>query len=213
MPTLRILDKEAERFAKQAFRTLRKFEATLHIETGVCCDDTHIATRAECVLNLYDFWTAFCRNLFVISSHGGVTLSSGAILSRATNFPAGSNLIGALRQAMPRGRLNLGWEPNWGIPTELMQASRAIGCINEPSISAAVGASNSPSEHLRKTRNYYAHRNADTAAKAKTALNVYPTVSPYGFDLMLQSSARPGSSSLFEDWVHSLIAVAYASCS
>lgn len=207
------LGDEALKFSKQAHRVLRKFESTLHAKDGICCDQTHIATRAECVINLYDFWTQYCRRLFVASSYGDIDTLAGTHTPRARNFPAGADLMITLRSLSPSGRRRpLGQEPSWGIPREINQALNSIGAHNKVSVSLAVNSSNSPSEEIRNVRNFFAHRNQGTATKARLALSAHSLPSLHNFDAAIQTSVRSGSASMFEDWVHRLIAVAYAAC-
>jgi len=192
------------KFYLQSERILSIFNSTLHPEVRDCCKNSHAPTRQQCVLNLYDAWTQFSKDLLVCSARGGYVTSSNMLLSRVTNDPL--NFIYALSN-----RYSPSTPPSWGISSELIGIARRLGVANYSTISGAIGSINSPSEVIRITRNYIAHKNALTANKAINSLSVYGAVSPLDIDaILLRRTAR--GVSVFEDWRNGLVTIAFSCC-
>jgi hypothetical protein len=101
------------------------------------------------------------------------------------------------------------YEPKWGDVVECIDAAKRLKIANLPTVSAGLGASNSPAEEIRHIRNYYAHRKVGSASRAIatnlfTAGATYPNVR----DLLQFTS---GGNRIIESWVQQLMAVATAS--
>ena len=56
------------------------------------------------------------------------------------------------------GLKRLRWEPKWATAAACIDAAQVLNIQNLTSVSAALGAANSPAEPLRHIRNYFAHR-------------------------------------------------------
>jgi histidinol dehydrogenase len=82
-----------------------------------------------------------------------------------------------------------------------------LGVGNLSTISAAIGASNSPAEAIRNVRNFYAHRTMETAEKAMKTGYFTESTRPIVFDL---ASYATGGKTVIESWVLELWTVASA---
>lgn len=197
----------ARKFAKQAQRSLATFNATDHVETGTCCSKSHAPTRANCVLNLNNYWSDFCRSLLIESARGGAVARSGNVLVRAPGLTNGADIMSELRSRY-RSRPPY-WEPNWTVASDYIYACRQIRLVNLTYISAAIGSTGTPADELRLSRNYLAHRNASTATNAVRSLNAYGAILPLDIDNLLRSPVRPNTH-LFKAWVDDLTVIAFA---
>lgn len=202
------LQSTAQKFYLRSDRILATFKATMHPPVRDCCSNAHEPTRQHCVLELYDAWSQFCKDLVLLSAQGGYSTSSGTTLTRAS-------LIGSSRPLDAvytlSGRYSHRTPPSWGIPSELIGVARGIGIGNSANVSAAIGAVNSPSERVRHTRNYIAHKSSYTAQKAIAALSSYGSVSPLDVDQVLLTPTTHGVV-VFEDWRNGLVTVAFSAC-
>jgi len=203
------LQATAQKFYLQSDRILTTFKSTLHPYSGGCCRNTHEPTRRQCVLDLYDSWSQFCRDLILMSARGGYATSSGVILTRASAVGSGNPINSIYSLSRRYGPTT---PPSWGIPSELVGIARRIGISNYANMSAAIGSVGSPSEKVRATRNYIAHKSALTAQKAIAALNSYGVTPPFDVDALLVLPTNHGVV-VFEDWRNGLVIVAFSSCS
>jgi hypothetical protein len=79
--------------------------------------------------------------------------------------------------------------------------------MNLSTVSAALGAINSPADEIRRVRNFYAHRKQGAAMKAASTNLFSNPVSPVVFELAGYTS---GGNRVIESWVAGLIVVATA---
>lgn len=154
------------------------------------------------VIRLCDSWARFCRDMIVISAYGRTTTLDGTIL--------GANLHANLtnkNQVIPH-LLSLykkrTYEPNWHRASECINAGELLRIQNLANVSAALGANNSPAEEIRHVRNFYAHRNKDTWAKAQST-GCFTNVNPTVFDL---NQYIEGSITVIDSWKQRLLAIA-----
>jgi hypothetical protein len=102
-----------------------------------------------------------------------------------------------------------GWrfEPRWADATKCIRAAQQLAIANFSTVSAALGAINSPAEDIRRVRNFYAHRKKGTAQESgATSLFASPTRLE-AFDLAAYTS---GNIRIIESWVNNLNLVALA---
>jgi len=198
----------ARKFYLQSERILNTFNNTLHPEVSDCCKNSHGPTRQQCVLNLYDAWTQFSKELLIYSAQGGYETSGNTVLSRATNVINTDplNFIYSLSN-----RYNPTTPPSWGIASELIGIARRLGLANYSTVSAAIGSINSPAETVRISRNYIAHKNKLTANKAINSLRTYGATSSLDIDKILLTRTARGVS-VFEDWRNGLVTIAFSCC-
>lgn len=157
------------------------------------------------VIRLHDAWVRFCRELIVLSASGRTTTLGGLQLKPAhASIRSRSSVVPVLLSMYKKKRI---FEPKWGDATECVDAAQRLSIVNLRTVSAALGAINSPAEDIRRVRNFYAHRKKNTAMHAAT-LNLFSNpLRPVVFELAAYTS---GGSRVIESWVTGLIIVATA---
>lgn len=202
------LQEVARKFYLRSDRVLNTFNETLHEEVKDCCRNSHSPTRQQCVLNLYDAWTEFSKDLLIASARGGYMTSGGVSLGPATNLAGADplNFIYALSRSFSASK-----PPSWGMSNEFIRMARSLGVGNYATVSGAIGSMDSPVESIRMTRNYIAHRNSLTAGKAIRSLSGYGATSPLDVDRVLLMATEHGVP-VFEDWRNKLVLIALSAC-
>jgi len=203
------LEATAEKFTRQAHRSLRRFQETLHDEVTNCCTNSHVPTRHNCVIELYNHWSEFCKQLLINSARGGFQTRSGGVLLKAPGLPLDNDVISFLRTKY-RNR-PIYWEPNWTISIDFIDACIKIDIANLSDVIAAIASTGSPSEQLRRSRHYLAHRNKGTATLAINELSIYGATLPLDIDQLIRKPVRAGAN-MFEVWVLDLTAIAFSAC-
>jgi hypothetical protein len=156
------------------------------------------------VIRLHDAWARLCRELVIMSAAGDISTLSGTWLS--PSIPAIKNRADVIPHLLSTYKKRI-FEPRWASPSDCLEAAQKLRIQNLPTLSAAVGALNSPAETMRNVRNFYAHRSKETCRKA-LATGCFSTSSrPLVFDL---ASYKPGGETIIESWISGLCAVADA---
>jgi hypothetical protein len=108
------------------------------------------------VVRLHDAWARFCRELVILSAFGRTTTLSGAALPPChRSIKRCHSVIPTLKATPGRGYR---FEPRWADAAECIQAAQRLSIANFSTVSAALGATNSPAEDIRRARNFYTHR-------------------------------------------------------
>jgi len=167
--------------------------------------------RAVCELEtvrLWDAWSRFVRQAIILSAVGcGVTLT-GIPLQPANGITTVHDVLPKLRSRYSKAKPPW-WEPNWGLPRQGIDAASLLGISNVATVTAALGATPSPIDQLRLTRNFVAHRNHASAFNAIAEIGSIVPASDFD---ALNTLRRPTSGGvlLHEYWVIYLIATAEA---
>ena len=103
-------------------------------------------------------------------------------------------------------------EPPWHDPQTLIRATNAIGCSHNVQIVAAFSTGTSVFAHLPTFRNFYAHRNDDTARKARVLALQYSISSSLQPTQILLSRSYGSPQPLVLDWFDDLSAVVSMLC-
>lgn len=157
------------------------------------------------VIRLHDSWTRFCRELIITSALGNTLTLGGTLLTKSSPSVTDRNsVITSLLAAYPRRRR---FEPRWGDAIECLDAARRLGIRNLATVSAGLGATNSPAEEIRHIRNFYAHRKMGAAQRA-IATNLFVGDYPRVTDLLAYTA---GGIRIIDSWVQRLMLVATAS--
>ena len=125
----------------------------------------------HCIVELHNLWIGFSRSLYLSSAFGardglGRRIQLEAI---ATADSVDEALTHAIRRTKPntyrRGSPPWNWadEPSWGSPKILLDSLDEIGASNRQIVSNGLSTLTSVFTHLPRFRNFYAHRNEDTA--------------------------------------------------
>jgi hypothetical protein len=157
------------------------------------------------VIRLYDAWARFCRELIVCSAFGRTVTLSGAFLPPCHPSVRRRHFVIPRLLATPGKKYR--FEPRWADATECILAAQRLAIANFPTISAALAASNSPAEDIRRARNFYAHR-AKKTAQESGATNLFShRLRLEVFDLIAYTT---GGVRVIESWANNLNLVAKA---
>jgi hypothetical protein len=130
------------------------------------CIDAHRDGREMCVVRLHDAWARFCRELVVVSAGGEPVTAGGAVVARAAGINQVGDVIPTLRSTYSRRQQRHWREPRWADAATCIDAAQRLAITNIATVSAAIGATPSPVEHVRRVRNFIAHRGRATAIDA-----------------------------------------------
>lgn len=156
------------------------------------------------VVRLHDAWARFCREIVILSAAGGIVTKNGTYLRPSLPAIASRALVIPCLLATYRRRR---YEPKWAVASECLDAAQRLRLANLATISAAIGASNSPADRIREVRNFYAHRTRETAARAMAAGYFSRTSKPSVFEL---ASFSAGGRTIIESWISDLDSIADA---
>ena len=145
----------------------------------------------------------FNRNYFRVALNTGET-RSGSYL--ATQFPRGIKIHDALRQMGVLRRPGLQGatsrldEPSWHRKSQFLKVVRRSGLTTEQQIVSAIGLQVRVLDDLPTARNFFAHRNEETARRCRRLSRHYmlPSIHP---TKMLSSRSRGGQVTVLEGWL------------
>jgi len=159
------------------------------------------------ILNTFNAWAEFCRNYYLAGVRGFTTHSGVAVsTSLANNTP--------IQVAMQHAKLILypKWvpaplarrdEPAWHSRKYFLKVCQGVKFTNYSQVSAALALKSTSYEDIWSYRNFYAHRNEDTAlqalsiARRQKIIGAHPTT--------CASAIIPGAATNFvESWAYDL---------
>jgi hypothetical protein len=168
-----------------------------------------------CVLELDSFWRSFARSLFLSTafrakdgSGGRVTLS---VPTPGTVDDALTHAIHRIRPTVKKKAASWSWldEPNWSRSSNLLDSLDEIGASNRPTVVAGLSIPTRVFDDLTVLRNFFAHRNEDTAGRVPSVARSYsiaPTMRPSD---VLRSRASGASGLrpqvLLLDWIDDMV--------
>jgi len=159
-------------------------------------------------VELLNTWARFSRTLY-FSVCRGVRDSAGSRVLTSMDlrdFDAAQRFASQRfrNHPLPAGPLNHRHEPNWLDPNILQTLLNDIGATNSATVNSALSVSTRVFQDLPSIRNFYGHRGADTARKAKNVARNYMT-SPSLHPTELCLTFAPGrAQSILRDWVYDL---------
>lgn len=156
------------------------------------------------IVRLHDAWTRFCRELIILSASGR-TITLGGVQLKPSNpaIKSRGSVVPVLLSMYKKRR----FEPKWGDAVECVDAASRLAITNLSTVSAALGAINSPADEIRRVRNFYAHRRKNTATNAAIVSLFSNPRRPVVFEL---AGYTTGGIRLIESWIAGLIIVATA---
>lgn len=165
------------------------------------CSVIHLYGQEMCVVRLIDAWSRFCRELIILCAGCQPVTAGGSIVPLAPGIASRIEAVAHLVHS-PGAK-----EPPWHVANECTGVLRRLGVQNRTQIIAALGASNSPAEHLRHVRNYFAHRNDDTLSKVQETKRQL-LVPPHFSAMDIVMDPVPPGIRRFEMWVSLLKIIA-----
>ena len=115
--------------------------------------------------------------------------------------------IAILKRKKPlprRGRITRRDEPSWHEPQTLLLTSQEMGCSNLGNVHAALSTGTRAYKDLPTFRNFYAHRNPETATKTKRIATTNSISSRLHPTEILRSAAPGRPEVLLVDWIADL---------
>lgn len=165
-------------------------------------------------IELLNLWTNFCRSYYLSCILKPRRVAGGRVV--AGSF-AGSTFTDAIRVAMtlhkprvqplPNGTFDRRHEPTWYDTTVFSTSCAALGCSNLADIQAALSTGTRAFLDLPVFRNFFAHRNAYSAAKVRVVAATHysiPTIRRHPADVV---AARPYGRPvpLLVDWIDDIV--------
>jgi hypothetical protein len=192
---LRHLQKETGWLLLEFMQSAKKFPVDRHGQ--LACEMV--------VIRMHDAWARFCREIVITSAIGNTVTISGLPVSRChVTVTDHGSAVAYLLSTYKKRR----YEPKWGDVQECIDAASRFRVTNLSTLSAGLGATNSPAEEIRHARNYYAHRKGGSALKAM-ATNLF--TGKYFPEVRDLNRFTSGGSTVIESWVQRLTSVATAS--
>jgi hypothetical protein len=165
------------------------------------------------VIELLSCWSSFSRYLFLSTAMGAL---DGQETPINLGVPQSTSVDAAMTHAIAR---NKPWvvtkkgppwtwsdEPSWARTSVLLNSLDAIGSSNRPKVVAGLAFQTNVFAHLPDFRNFFAHKNEDTARKlpAYTAVYLIPA-NLRAAEVLLRHAGDPSGTprpqALILDWV------------
>ena len=164
-----------------------------------------------CVMCLHDAWARFCRELVVTSAYAEPLTATGTRVPKVQGIQRRSQVIPRLLSTYKRRTQ----EPSWYLARDCIDASSRLQLANHVTISNGIGLSFptlsvSPNDQVRMVRNFFAHKNPDTAREVKQvarSLNLPTSDNASG----VPTTLIPPGITAFAFWVNCLRSMAYLS--
>lgn len=191
-------------FIRESRWLLSEFDRELqNFSTGKIAPASFSLLPEMATLRLHDEWARFCREVILSSATDRPFTANGVRLAKPAGINGRADAVAASIRSTG-GK----YEPKWATASNSIKAAKTIAVSNLATISAALGAANSPAEDLRHVRNFFAHRAQDTADKVR-ALGFFVAGTKLNAAGLLASTV-PGGASRFEAWIRGLGVVASA---
>lgn len=156
------------------------------------------------VVRLHDAWARFSRQLIIMSAACEPYTYSGIKLGRAPGIRNTTDVIPKLLSTYQKAK----YEPKWYDAVGCIDAANRLKIQNLHTISSSFGSVSSPSEELRRVRNYFVHRGKNTAALVRKHPSL-AHISCLKLESIVGDRVYPGISRM-EYWVNGLRLIAMA---
>lgn len=170
-----------------------------------------------CLVALWDSWARFMRSLYLTCAQGTSTGVSGARYNpRSPIGEAQALALLRLTASVKGSGITLAsGEPKWFVTSSVQAIATCLGLANGRAISNAVSQADiqlgggfvipNPLEHIRRVRNYVAHKSVAEAAW----LRAFMTPSAAHVSGHLREKTR-GGATRFDDWSDALVDLAWS---
>lgn len=119
-------------------------------------ESVFVGARKYCLIKLLDSWSAFSRDVILISTAGHCSTRSGRHIIKS-NIGSVAN-ASILAKTQSNGKIGL--EPRWHDATVAVRVINKLKPINSVEIISALGSVGSPADSLRIVRNHFAHESS-----------------------------------------------------
>lgn len=165
------------------------------------------------VVNLLNSWADFVRTYYVSCALGARTSSGRSVSSSLTGLGLGVNdvigravlLFKPAATVMASGLWDTRDEPAWHDANTLMRLARDFAFTNRSDIDAAFSFGFTAHRNMVVFRNYYAHRNQGTRAKAQRLASGYSIrTNQHPTDVILDVPLSSPGLALIDVWISEL---------
>jgi hypothetical protein len=109
-----------------------------------------------CVIRLQDAWSAYMRSYVIASAIGFGQMRDGTLLTNQNGLQNEVDVLNFIRAT--RRNASADWEPDWHVPRDIAHFAKLLALTNSAPLTAAIGVTNAPFDHLRACRNFFAHK-------------------------------------------------------
>ena len=113
-------------------------------------------------------------------------------------------VITRLRRKQPEGKVTRRDEPTWHSRREVLKVGRIVALSNLPQLQTALALPSAVIEDLPTVRNFYAHRNCETAVKVRKLMGGYVMPTQTHPTEFLRRSVLGRPVSVLEEWIEEL---------
>ena len=168
-------------------------------------------------------WTLFARNFIISSALGAATRNNGRVTSSVNRQSTVQDVVIdaaiVIRPWLGRAgrptQINPREEPTWHDPAVLVRLCTSLHLSNLNTVSQALALNATFTRDLPTVRNYFAHKNADTAEKVRRIGRQYG-ISPYAGNSLRKKTpiaviSSPGigrPQSILRDWLDEIETIA-----
>lgn len=193
-----------DKFSKEVDWLLLDFEKAIHNLKANSTDKSARLAAEMAVIRLHDSWARYSREIIVLSAGGKPFTVNGSRVPLAPGVRHIPDVIPKLISSYRRRD----YEPQWARSQEAVDAAQRLKIQNFTTVSAALGATNSPAEEIRPLRNFLAHRGRDSAMKVRVQTIFLPSYRVRVEDIA--GAFVPPGITRYEQWVANLKHVALA---
>jgi len=192
--------RQLRKLARSALRQLAGFEYRVRSISPTIRprDERELALTA---IDLHNLWALFSRQYFLSCAIETWSSSGTRIFPQAVTFPSLKHALAFACDEVRGGRRRIKWRKGvpvipreeivWHRPTNILRLSSAAAFSNLRQIHAAFSIQTRVFDDLRDVRNFFAHRNANTAATVRVVAARYSLPSRIKPAVLLRS-VEPG---------------------
>lgn len=167
---------------------------------------------AYATIEVLNAWSSFTRAFFISSALRARTATGVRVMITAPGIATAQDALAVamrkLRNKKAIGPVSRHQEPSWHPASNIITLISEIGASNLGAVTAALSYPTQAFRCLPIARNFFAHRNGDTAAQCRglcASLSVPPVWRPS--DVLLQRDyTRPNN--LLTEWISDVVTVA-----
>ena len=165
-------------------------------------------------INALNTWAEFNRS-YILAAVRRTRTNSGTLVKTSLHPSTGPDavmryVIMRMSKRPLRGNVTRRDEPTWHSRRDLIKVGRIVALSNLAQVQAALALPSAAIDDLPTARNFYAHRNGETAAKITNLMGRYvmPTQDHPTEFLRMSVLGRPCS--VLEEWIEELDVVVSA---
>lgn len=188
-------------------RSLRLLSLVKHLNAPI--DQSHARVIAYVTIEIWNTWASFSRALFISSALRAFTARGHRVAITVSGISTPTDAV-ALALLKIRGYKKPTFaryqEPAWHDKDNLITLFAELGASNALAVNTALSFPTSAFTSLHAARNFFAHRNADTASSCSTIGGTLSSRLLHPADaLAYRPTGKPNN--LLSEWITDLLAV------